>query len=295
MIKNKMNKTRSKRLTRFTPRIRSRHPSHSVLRKIGSEKPLGLFPFKSVIRFGSASPSRDVDVEINTTKSIANSASKMRMKNCFFRDGVRTALAYRVGIDELKIYVFDSDEEVQFSDLPYPLIAKPFNGSRGNGIKLIKDSDNLLQFMKNHNSRRYLIEKYYNFSREYRLHISKFGCFYTNRKMVKNDTPDDERFVRNDKNCVWILENNLTTGEPNPMFDKPSNWQEIVDESVKALHAVGLDVGAVDVRTQSPKITGSTVDFIIVEINSAPSFGNITAEMYKKELPRLLTDKWNNK
>ena len=49
--------------------------------------------------------------------------------------------------------------------------------------------------------------------------------------------PDDERFVRNDKNCVWILESN-------PMFDKPSNWQEIVDESVKALHAVGLDVGA---------------------------------------------------
>ena len=51
----------------------------------------------------------------------------------------------------------------------------------------------------------------------------------------------------------------------------------------------------VDVRTQSPNISGSKVDFIIVEINSAPSFGEGTTEMYKQELPRLLIDKWNNR
>lgn len=278
---------KKKKITRFTPRIRSRHPSHSVLRKRNRDMPLGTFPFKSVIRFGSSTIVRNIDVEINTIDAIGNSSSKSRMKNCFKRSRVRTALAYSFSDNSAVDFMNDSPR-IPLSSLPYPLIAKPINGSRGNGIRLIKDEATLRDFLNTHDSTRYLIEKYYNFSREYRLHVSKFGCFYTNRKMVKNDTPDDERFVRNDKNCVWILESN-------PMFDKPSNWQEIVDESVKALHAVGLDVGAVDVRTQSPNISGSNVDFIIVEINSAPSFGEGTTEMYKQELPRLLTDKWNNR
>lgn len=276
-----------RKITKFSPRIRSRHPSHNVLRKTKTSSPLGYFPFKSAIRFGSSTIVRDVDVEINTVEAISNSSSKARMKECFRRDSVRTAIAFlfTAGI----AVRFDSNQRISYEDLPYPLIAKPINGSRGNGIFLIKDVSELRSFLTNKEPSHYLVEKYYNFSREYRLHISKNGCFYTNRKMVKNETPENERFVRNDKNCVWIL-------ETNPLFDKPSNWEEIENESIKALNAVGLDVGAVDVRTQSPKNTSDKyVDFIIVEINSAPSFGEGTTEKYLEELPKLLMDKFNNK
>jgi glutathione synthase/RimK-type ligase-like ATP-grasp enzyme len=81
------------------------------------------------------------------------------------------------------------------------------------------------------------------------------------------------------------------------MFDKPVNWDVIVEESVKALNAVGLDFGAVDLRCQSAKYskgrTREDPDFIVVEINSAPSFGELTLQKYIEELPKILIRKAN--
>ena len=65
-----------------------------------------------------------------------------------------------------------------------------------------------------------------------------------------------------------------------------------------ALNAVGLDVGAVDVKVQSkttPKDkTRKTIEFIVLEINSAPSFGSITAEKYIQEIPKILKSKYGS-
>jgi hypothetical protein len=76
----------------YYAQIRSRHPSHSVVRnKIK-------LPFRTVIRFGSTTELEDtIDkgggrIEINTVEAIKNSASKLRMKNCFtLKAGVKTA------------------------------------------------------------------------------------------------------------------------------------------------------------------------------------------------------------
>jgi D-alanine-D-alanine ligase-like ATP-grasp enzyme len=134
----------------------------------------------------------------------------------------------------------------------------------------------------------YIFERFYNYSREYRLHVTEDGCFYTCRKMLKSETPEEERWFRNDSNSVWVLENN-------PSFDKPINWNEVIEHSVKALKAVGLDIGAVDLRIQSSKHSNGDTrdycDFIVLEINSAPSFGDITAEKYAVELSRLINKK----
>ena len=83
------------------------------------------------------------------------------------------------------------------------------------------------------------MKKYYTYTREYRLHITKDGCFYACRKMLKRDAEED----RHDSNCVWIVEDN-------PEFNKPDNWNDIVSDCVKAMQSVGLDICAIDIKMQ---------------------------------------------
>jgi len=83
---------KKKVFTLFNPQIRSRHPSHNVLRG-----QLEKLPFKSVVRFGSLSELEDTianggkRVELNNTDAIRNSSSKLKMKQCFTGQGVKTA------------------------------------------------------------------------------------------------------------------------------------------------------------------------------------------------------------
>ena len=253
----------------YVPRIRSRHPSHDILRTN-----LPKVPYRSVIRLGSTTElGSDELVEINTVEAIKNSSSKLRMKNCFEEANVMTAK----WVDNL------SDAP----SLEFPLVAKQIFGSRGRGNTLIKSAAELKAWAVGKDLKNYIFEKFYNYNREYRLHVTETGCFYTCRKMLKSDTPEDKRWFRNDSNSTWII-------EENPQFEKPVNWKKIESECVKALKAVGLDFGACDVRVQSAKKetkVRENPDFIIVEINSAPSFGERTAQRYLEILPDLIIQK----
>src|SRR5699024_283185 len=111
------------------------------------------------------------------------------------------------------------------------------------------------------------------------------------RKVLKRDTPQEHRWYRNDDYCNWIRED----GDNQELFDKPVNWDAIVEESVKALNAVGLDIGAVDVKVQSAYNSNEekreNPKLFIKEINSAPSIGEITEQKYLKELTKLIEEK----
>lgn len=271
----------------FRPRIRSRHPSHAPLRVKGI---LPLFPFKSVIRFGSLTDMKDTitnggdRIEINTIKSIQNSSNKLLMKQCFNELNIKTANWYKSTENTIQEIIQKADE------IGYPIISKNIYGSRGKGNVKHDNKESLHKWLQNHQNvlGKYIFEKFHNYSREYRLHVTEEGCFYTCRKMLKRDTPEEKKWYRNDDNCVWILEENEN-------FDKPINWNEIEKQSILALKSVGLDVGAVDLRIQSATNKKGEKrkepDFIIVEINSAPSFGEITLEKYKQELPKILINK----
>lgn len=283
-----------KKFTSFRPRIRSRHPSHSILRAVN--KTLPLMPFKSVIRFGSTTELEDTAdrggnrIELNTTGAIKNSSNKLLMKQCFTRNEVTTAQWFRYVNGEFVDQA--TDDVVGIGDLPYPIISKNVFGSRGRGNVKHDDEESLLAWLGGKQTTKYIFERFSNFSREYRLHVSPDGCFYTCRKMLKRDTPDDAKWYRNDDHCVWIM-------QENDAFDRPVNWDAIVEQSVNALNAVGLDFGAVDLRIQSATNKRGqrreNPDFIVVEINSAPSFGEITTQKYIEELPKLLTKKYNTR
>ena len=287
--------TTSKAIEYYT-QIRSRHPSHNVFRNKKELK----FSFRSVIRFGSTTELDDTianggkRIELNLTDSIKNSASKLKMKNCFTKANIKTAdwfiISSIAGGYEIRV-MKNPDLNISLLELPYPIVAKHHFGSRGNGNYLLNSQEELQNWMKGKDLNNYIFEKFYNYNREYRLHVSKNGCFYTCRKMLKSDIPKDKRWFRNDSNSVWIV-------EENEQFDKPNNWKIIEEECIKALKATGLDFGACDVRVQSSKNNEGKlrkeIDFIIVEINSAPSFGERTEIEYLKELPKLLKDKYIN-
>lgn len=275
----------------FRPRIRSRHPSHTPLR----EKVLPLFPFRSVIRFGSSTEMTSAvsnggdRIEINTTAAISNSSNKLLMKQCFKEHDVKTAIWVKGDKDTIKNLSDYFDDGI----IKFPIIAKHIYGSKGKGNYKIEDYDALKKFINKRSLdiNHFIFEKFYNYSREYRLHVTGDGCFYTCRKMLKSETPSNRRWYRNDDNSVWIL-------EENDSFDKPVNWDIVIDESVKALNSVGLDIGAVDLRIQSATTKKGkkrdNPDFIVVEINSAPSFGKLTLKKYIEELPKVLLKKKHN-
>jgi len=285
--------------TKFLPRIRSRHPSHNTLREKGI---FPFLPFKSVVRLGSFTDMKDSvtnggnRIELNTIQAIKNSANKGLMKTCFSNNNIITADWWSYGGEWDGSHAFfleNNSEEAPYelSDLPFPIISKNIFGSRGKGNIKHDNIDSLLKFIeqKGDKLKDYIFEKFYNYNREYRLHVTEEGCFYTCRKMLKQDTPEEKRWYRNNDHCVWFMEDN-------EKFDKPKNWDIIVKESVEALKAVGLDFGAIDLRIQSSKnkegIIREDPKFIIVEINSAPSFGEKTLIKYIEIIPKLLINKY---
>lgn len=229
----------------FRLSVKSRHPSHKPLR--GALR----LPFPCVVRFGSTTPS-NVKVQINKPEAVETSKNKALMKKAFADANVKSPEFF---------LTFPEDPK-------YPLVAKLKFGSKGKGMKLLRTPEDEVPSGKG-----YYFEKYYSGSREYRLHVSDLGCFYSCRKMRKEEATD--RWYFNSLNCVWILPDNI-------LFDRPECWPQMVEECIKAKNAVGLDVCAVDVRVNS-----KGTDFRIIETNSAPSFGDITLERYLEHLPQL--------
>lgn len=283
-------KSHKKVFTSFKPQVRSRHPSHKWLREN-----LPLFPFRSIIRLGStmslqeAYPTKTVEQrarikEINSVEGVKNSSSKLLMKQCFTRKGVKTA-DWFITNGTTMIWKNNEATTLNLNELPYPLIAKSHYGSRGEGNSMINNQQELEAWMRGKTVSNYIFERYYTYNREYRLHVTKNGCFYTCRKMLKRDTPDDKKFQRHDDNCVWIM-------DTNPDFDKPVNWKEIEADCVKALNSLGLDIAGFDVKVQSAKDskgkTRATCEWIVIESGSACSHGEITKVKYREEIIKLL-------
>lgn len=282
--------TKLKKYKLFRPLILSRHPSHSILR--AKNQTLPLLPFRSVIRLGSSTES-DGRLEINTVEAVKNSASKLLMKQKFTEAGVKTANWYT-----FSNYLFypngdltlgGTDQTRGIETIEYPIVAKSLFGSRGIGNTKINNQEELEAWLLGKNLNNYIFEAFCKMTREYRLHITKFGCFYTCRKLVRSDAPEDT-WQKHDDVCNWVL-------EENPSFKKPKNWNNIVADCIKAKDALGLDICAFDVGVQGAKdgVERENPEWIIFESCSAPSFGNITGQEYIKILPKLLIDKYNNK
>lgn len=272
-------KTKKNSKSMFTPQIRSRHPSHNVLRKT-----IGMFPVRSIIRLGSITQLQNDNkkrIEINTPNAVSNSASKLKMKKCFTQAKIKTPNWYTSNGKMFFQNGIDSTSNKGFNDLKFPIISKSLFGSRGRGNTKLDSIQQLQNWMKGKDLTNYIFEEFFDGSREYRFHVSTLGVFLTWRKLRKNDTPDNQRWFFNNQNCNWV-------SEQHELYNKPLTYDEICKECLKALNSVGLDLGGCDVRVNKKG------EFKIIEINSACSLAEITALAYRKELSKLINNKINN-
>jgi carbamoylphosphate synthase large subunit len=247
--------------------VRSRNTSCAPLREL-------VVPRTTILRLGSITPTEDITkdvnpIEINQAYACRISNDKQLMRAAFQTVDIPIAkgITYTNSIHE----VFELLSKYK------TIIAKHRYSSKGKGIYLFKDKETISKWAKTHNVEHYIFEKYYTYVREYRLHVTKEGCFHACRKMLKNNA--EIRWHRHGINSVYILEDN-------PLFDRPSNWDSIVKDCVKALDSVTLDIGAVDVIVQSNK--HKNPKYIILETNSAPSLGTIAINKYKNILSRII-------
>lgn len=292
-----VNTVKPKKITRRLVSIRSRHPSVEPIR--GSM----YMNEKAVYRHGSIS-AHPSPYEVNSVESVKTSASKLLMKKAFDAGGVK-----HLPWMQLREAKIEKDKITNGKvTLSFPVVVKSYYGSRGNGNYKIDTPEALKKFMENNSVGNYIVEQFFNGVMEFRVHITANGPIYSLRKMLKDDVPAEKRWVRNDSTCSWITEFTQNksangtfisfTAQDSPKFDKPGNWNEIVEECKKALKAIGGDLLAVDIKAQSNKDSKGNrrkaVEFYILEVNSAPSIGNITGIIYSKEIPKILEYKYAN-
>ena len=254
--------------------------------------------FRTVVRFGSTTSTKKIFpkyfetkkiIEINTVDAIENSRSKLRMKDCFLKAGVPQSNWWVcTGKKPIEFLNLSTGKEKQIcteQQLPYPILAKREFGFKGHGMHKFDTPEELVNWLSKNSLEGYYFEQFMNYSREYRLHCTKDGCFYTCRKMLKEDAED--RYYRNDSNCVWFVEENAK-------FDKPVNWKNIESDCVKALQEVGLTLGAFDVKIQSSEDgkgrKRENPNYIIIEVNSAPAFGDGTLQKYTEVINKIINE-----
>lgn len=247
--------------------VRTKNPTAAPLRRSI------VIPVRAVVRLGSRSateacfPGRRDVIEVNTVDSIENSRDKLRMKECFSRFDVPQAEWKTIGDP----HPFNT----------FPLVGKQIVGFKGHGMQLIENADQLREFMRTHNNS-YFIERFYNFAREYRVHATRDHAFLAWRKLRRSDAT--ERWFFNSTNCNWV-------GESHELFQRPNNWIELEAAAVNAVRAVGLDIGAVDIRVQS----SDNPDYIVCEVNSAPALGEIGVTAYRNEIRNIIINKNNGR
>ena len=249
--------------------VRSRNTTCAPLKGL-------VVPRTTILRLGSTTPTEEITKnpnprEINTAQACAISGNKIWMRQAFAEHDIPMAEG---------IYTESIDDVLEFLKEHSIIICKHIHSSKGKGIYLFSSEDEVKEWAEDHRLKDHIFEKYYTYTREYRLHVTKHGCFYTCRKMLKKDA--EVRWHRHNVNSVWIV-------EENPLFDKPTNWDSIVDSCVDALNAIGLDIAAFDVKVQSSK--HKEPKYIILESNSAPSLGEKGIEKYKEILTRLINEK----
>ena len=272
-----------KKRVSFHLSIRSRNYSNRDLKNI-------ICPIKTIYRMGSTTPTEEIThrrnyIEINTADACRISGDKILMKRRFKHGHVRTPAFYMMKNDSIE--GLKARTKHRLEKWPAGIIAKRRNSSKGNGLALIKtieDFDSFIAGKSIRELRAWIFERYSTYTREYRLHITKNGCFYACRKMLRSDAT--VRWHRHDENSVWIT-------EENELFDKPANWDDIVTDCINALKSVGLDIAAFDIVVQ--RANGDNPKWLILECNSAPGLGAIGLSKYTEELNKIITQKYESR
>lgn len=262
-----------KKYTRFVPRVCSsqgRRGSHFQLMS-GV-----LLPFRSIVRFGSQTKFRNEHmlgrIEVNSVEAIRNSSNKIHMKNIFAQNGIKSP----------KHFLCEGTTTLP-SGWKFPVVAKLCYRSGGRGMVKIDNQQQYTKFLNDKitgkaRTNKYYCEEYVNCKREYRIHVSAINNneLFSVRKLINPEIPKEKQWIKSIANGAFVEE-----------FDKPKEWPQMVNECVKALKSIKLDIGCFDVKYK--KKDGS---FYLLEVNSSPAMGPKTKEIYRNEVTNILKNKY---
>lgn len=251
----------------------SRHPSH---------KNFDLPQFnKSVrVRFGSLTdfPARK-DIEFPTKDAIRITSSKIKMKKAFDLAGVSSPVWGEFNISVINSMI---DSGVISESLAHmfhivdgkvepiaELIYKEANHSRGEGIEFIKTNEDLMRVLEN--GKHGYIEFIVGNEREFRVHVCDGEAFYIDEKR-----PRESGHTARIKN----LANGYKYREPKKEYP-----DLVKSEAVKAVNAIGIDFGAVDVSLSEDGVV------TVFEVNSAPGLRSRTRKLYREQIIKLIIKK----
>lgn len=184
---------------------------------------------------------------LNNPASVAKSANKIAAFNAM--DGL------------VNIPPFTTEKKVaeQWAEDGATVVCrKVVNGHAGVGIVLASTKEEVVQAP--------LYTKYVPKKDEYRVHVMGGKMIHKQRKARKNDVADEDVNwkIRNHDNGFIFQVND---------FEIP---QDCVDQAIKAVEALGLDFGAVDVIWSAKEKKG-----VVLECNTAPGVSGTTLDMYK--------------
>lgn len=156
------------------------------------------------------------------------------------------------------VYTTVPDVAKQWLDEGQCVVARTMlRASSGRGIHMLVPGNEVIQAP--------LYTKYSKKKREYRLHVLKDKVIDWQQKMTRKEYEGDVDYqIRNHHNG-WVYARKAAT-DPE---------QYIIDAAVKAVQAIGLDFGAVDIGQNVKK---GTCD--VYEVNTAPGLFGTTLKAY---------------
>lgn len=240
----------------------------------------GVWPVPVLVNFGSLKERPTFrGIMINNPSKVRISSDKLQCKDMWLITTNDIKSAYPC--DRLGAYYSTGAWDMNGLQRTFgerKLIVKPRRGSGGRGIKVV-NSYRDLPGLRIANKDNYLVEAYMEFNREYRIFVapalagtemtyrlrvsgeSEFsytrsnGSFFEIRKRVKAGFDLQTRNIAENPEAVYFSRD----------FTRPSCWELMVYNAVKATELVGLDFAAVDIVYNT-----ETRDFIICEVNSNP-------------------------
>jgi len=229
---------------------------------IGSGRTRSVERGDTVIRWGCTS-NRDIEdmvgvQVVNNWNGIRNSTQKKKMRKLFEEGGVPTP-------------TWSSDIS-DFSDDDYPLLLRRSGSMGGNNIVLIErpiqtdDEHNMVRKILAEDSRAYLCKYWYK-EQEFRVHIVNGEAIFQVEKIPRTNPHRALKQSIWNVGDLWMYSSNTDVRD------------DLVDVSVKAVHCLGLDFGAVDLMTKGGEV-------MILEVNSAPGLQKRSRRKYADAFER---------
>ena len=250
-----------------------------------------------VINWGCSKPYTTEAVILNKPEAIKNSIYKLRTFKLLEEQGLNTPSVVTTSNKE-EVVKFLVEETLK--GVKVFLLRSTETGHSGKGIYVLDNVDSLLIDWLNSEGNNqtdsddyskftafftYLVAYYHPFDEakfitsyfkgvdEYRVHVMLGQVIFLQRKALRTDEnrPENPSFiVRNHDNGFIFQHNNIEVPEL------------VQNASVKAVKALGLDFGAVDIKYNQNDNT-----YCILEINSAPGLTGTTLEVYTEAFTNI--------